>query len=109
MAANEQIGHVEMKYVGYHDPRILPLKNGDIVTIKKGTPVTFRGETLPAGRTYKIKINHVLCGITLSDGDREYLKRHGRIGKDENPKVVWAGAGGYWAEADINDIPEANA
>lgn len=22
----------------------------------------------------------------------------------ENPKVVWAGSGGYWREADINDV-----
>jgi hypothetical protein len=25
-----------------------------------------------------------------------------------NPKVVWAGTGGYWCEAEVNDILEAN-
>lgn len=27
----------------------------------------------------------------------------------QNPMVVWAGAGGYWSEVDINYIPEAVA
>jgi len=48
-----------------------------------------------------------LLGITLSEFDRAYEAHHGRSATDTNPTVVWAGAGGYWAETDINNIPEA--
>jgi hypothetical protein len=93
-----------MKFVGYC--KVLPIKNGDVVTIRKGTLVWHRGEKNPAGRTFKVKVDHILSGVTLTDGDRAYNERHGRSGSDVNPRVVWAGSGGYWSEADINDIPE---
>lgn len=87
-----------MKYVGYHDDKDLPLKAGDIVTIRKGVTIFTThpdGRGKVAGRTYKIKIDHVLWGCTR---DGEHYR---------NPSVRWPGSGGYWNEVDINDVPEA--
>jgi hypothetical protein len=91
-----------VKFFGNYDTAELPIKPGMTVTIKKGTMVKTVGrEPKPAGRTYKVKVNHILSGVT----------RHRNHREDEvdfqNPKVVWAGPGGYWSEVDINDIPEA--
>lgn len=84
-----------MRFEGYYEKHELPLKPGQMVTIKKGTVIKTVGkDPKPAGRTYKIEIHHILCGMT--DGE-----------KKTPPKVVWPGPGGYWSEADINDIPEA--
>ncbi len=82
------------RYEGYHDTSALPLRPGMIVTIPKGTLVVTRNQPpRPAGKTYKVKINHLMCGsshVTVT-----------------NPRVVWAGTGGYWSEVDLNDVPEA--
>lgn len=80
-----------MKYVGYHNRSLLPVKAGDSVLIRKGVVVRYRGQSKPSGRTYRVNVDHVLSGMT--DGDKQI-----------NPSVRWAGAGGYWAEADINDV-----
>ena len=48
-----------------------------------------------AGRTYKVTVDHVLCGMTHDD-------------KKYPPEVSWAGTGGYWCRVDINNVPEAN-
>ena len=89
------------RFVGYHDEHSLPIKRGDTVTIVKGTPVRNRGKTKPAGRTYKIKVDHLLPGCT----DRPFSSE-GPVHKS-NPLVRWGGSGGYWSEVDINLIPEA--
>lgn len=72
----------------------LPVKRGDIVTIRKGTTVktVYYGERL-AGKTYKVKVDHILCG-------QEAYGRSEKI----NPSIVWAGPGGYWSSVDINDV-----
>lgn len=95
---------------GYHET--LPIKRGDIVLIKKGTMIKTVGkEPRPAGKTYKIKVDHTLPGrseIKLRQND---TPPHGfweeRI-NHENPKVVWPGPGGYWSEADINDVEKVS-
>lgn len=88
------------KFNGFHDTFDLPIKRGQIITIKKGTMVKTVGkEAKPAGRTYRVAVNHLLPGVTERINGEQVHK--------SNPKVVWAGAGGYWSEADINDIPEA--
>ncbi len=84
------------------------------------------------GRTMTIEIDHVLNGISKPAYMLLYERnRHGadspllgnidwdEVGRTyhentaesykkmfpvQNPRVVWAGAGGYWVEADINDV-----
>lgn len=82
------------KYEGYVEN--VPAKKGDIVTIRKGVRIrcTWRGIDRPAGRTYKVTVDHTLCGT--SDNGRP----------TSNPKIRWAGSGGYWFEVDVNDVPE---
>jgi len=90
------------KFIGYHEDSELPVKKGDFVTIRKGTIIKTVGrEPRPAGRTYKIKIDHILNGV-----NRYYDYRDEPVNV-QNPRVRWAGPGGYWSDADINDIPEA--
>jgi len=100
--ADRERGVPAPKYLGYHDD--LPIKQGQIVTIKKGTMVRCNGVTKPAGRTYKITIHHILPGQNLYVEGNAFRRT---VHPVMTPKVVWPGSGGYWAEADINDIPEA--
>ena len=89
-------------YMGACRDQELPIKRGMMVTIKKGTIVKTVGRApKPAGKTYKIKVH------SLGGGSNQYRGYHGDIMPAQNPTVVWAGPGGYWSEADINDIPEA--
>jgi hypothetical protein len=84
------------KFEGYIPDHELPIKRGDTVTIPKGTLVkNVRTGVTIAGRTYKVKVDHFISGMT-----------HDQV--KIPPKVCWAGSGGYWSEVDINDIPEAN-
>jgi hypothetical protein len=101
----------QVKFLGYHEESALPVKRGQTVTIKKGTvikttrtdPTTGRYATKVAGRTYKIKIHHILGGSTIT----ELTKRPGEtVGPLTNPSVRWPGSSGYWMEVDINDITE---
>jgi hypothetical protein len=95
-----------MKYIG-HIP-MLPVKAGDKVTIRKDATVkTSQGKILTMKNNRRVKVHHVLNGYTVDAADRAYRERHGLpdVGV-VNPKVVWAGSGGYWHEADINDVLE---
>lgn len=92
-----------MKFEGYHDPKDLPVKAGDRVRIRKGTTVKVIGRPAkPAGRTYTITVHHVLCGCTFTSIGARGSEPSGK--HLSNPSVRWAGPGGYWAEADINDV-----
>ena len=42
------------------------------------------------------KVHHILPGAEYDDGPDGP--------KVINPTVCWAGSGGYWSEADINDV-----
>jgi len=86
---------VKIEYIGVCHKDELPFRRDDTVIIPKGTLVRHRGQVKPAGRTYKVKVTHCLSGWI--DG----LTVH-------NPKVCWAGSGGYWSEVELNDILEAN-
>jgi hypothetical protein len=89
------------KYIGYFsDKSILPFKKGDIVVIKKGTKYhsTRDGQYHIAGKTYKVKVDHLITGA-------EYMDRGKMIVK--NPVVTWVGSGGYWHRADVNDVEKA--
>jgi hypothetical protein len=86
-------------YIGFHKEDLLPIKRGQVVSVPKGTPVKQVGKPIrPAGRTFKVKVDHLLFGF--EDPERGIV---------QNPQIRWAGSGGYWCEADINLIPEANA
>jgi hypothetical protein len=104
------------KFVGYHENKDLPIKAGDTVTILKGTKIKSMHPTrkvFTAGRTYQVKVNHVLCGS--SDFDLNATLAHLSTTNERkdiyiprsNPSVRWPGYRGYWSEVDINDIPEA--
>ena len=97
------------RFEGYYADHELPLKDGDVVTILKGTRIR---TTMPraedkvryAKRTYKVRINHLLNGTTITS----LTRRPGeQLGPRTNPSVRWGGTGSYWFEVDINDIPEA--
>jgi hypothetical protein len=86
-----------VKFTGFHADKDLPIKPGDRVRIRKGTVIkTICRGTRLAGRTYTVKVDHVL------NGANEYYYRE-KI-PAQNPKVCWPGPGGYWSEADINDV-----
>lgn len=91
------------KFIGFHTDDALPIKRGDTVTILKGTPIRHNGKDHRAGRTYKVKVDHVLNGCTDTHSD------HARKVNMSNPCVRWAGTGSYWSAVDINLIPEAGA
>ena len=88
------------KYIGYHPKQDLPIQQGDYVRIPKGTMVRnlLKGEK-PAGRSYTIKVHHILQGAEYDDGPDGPTVI--------NPKICWPGTGGYWSEVDINDVLEA--
>jgi hypothetical protein len=96
------------KFIGYHADESLPIKRGDVVTILKGTVIRtphLAVKERVAGRTYKVRVHHVLNGVTIS---QHACSRGETPGPKRNPSVVWAGTGGYWCEVDINDVPETN-
>lgn len=93
------------------------IEQGMTVTIQKGTRMTgtfpdkLADGKLPSGRnyreakkTYKVKVNHTFDGYVRDD--------HPHVNRGlgfymENPRIAFAGVGGYWCDVDINDIPEA--
>ncbi len=82
-----------MRYEGFYDRKDLPIQAGDSVKIAKGTLVkNVQTGTKLAGRSYTVKVHHILSGVTISGV------------AEANPTIVWAGTGGYWSEADINDV-----
>ncbi len=93
------------RFHGYCDPEALPLRRGETVTIKKGTSIRTSHPTKKhrvAGRTYKVKVDHVLPG--MNSPDPRFSKANYPT---TPPSVRWAGEGGYWFEVDMNEIPEA--
>lgn len=92
---------------GYHSIEELPIKAGDRVRIKKGTPILncfYKGRPreYEAGKTYVITVDHVMTG---HDGWTTY--RDAPV-PPRNPSVRWPGPGGYWLEADINDVEKVS-
>lgn len=102
--ADREAGKKLPKYLGFSRDADLPVKQGQEVTILKGTVVRCNGVTKQAGRTYKVKIHHILSGTNIYvEGNAFRRELHPMT----SPTICWAGTGGYWAEADLNDIPEA--
>jgi hypothetical protein len=93
-------------FSGYHADHELPIKKGDVVTIRKGTTIRTmapNGKVRVAGRTYKVTVDHILNGMNRPVGE----KLHNASYPIQDPSVRWPGAGGYWFEVSFNDIPEA--
>ena len=126
-----------MRYEGYHEASALPLKRGQKIVIPAGVTVrsmkpgkadyvTKRSQTV----TIHMFINGQSVRPRVALGDKDYFYPLKEKGFDfsqleawreanapeyyhsyvpiSNPKVSWAGAGGYWCDVDINDILEAN-
>jgi hypothetical protein len=122
-----------MKYVGFYTDVALPVKPGTKIRIKKGTLIKSmhpsKDDWYECGKTMTVTAHHVLNGISTPAYELLYQRR--RYGDDqpmhrnvdwdevenlmdsngsnkmypvENPRVVWAGTGGYWIEVDINDV-----
>ena len=92
------------KYLGYHDERKLPLKKGDVVTLKADILIVDMGrggygDPVINTKRRKVRVHHLMPG---SDA---YLL-HGQTVPAQNPQIVWVGRGRYWCMADINDIEE---
>jgi hypothetical protein len=89
----------EKRWVGYSDTSALPVKKGQRVTIKKGVRVYSRThpkrKAYVSARHYKVRVHAILQGYKDDDGVLV------------PPRILWPGAGGYWCEVDLNDIPEA--
>jgi len=89
---------IDGQYIGYfQDKSLLPFKSGDIIIIPKGTRYHSMkdGEWHIAGKSYKVKINHILCGCQYTERGEMFIT---------NPEVSWAGSGGYWHRCDINNV-----
>lgn len=113
----------------------MDIKKGDHVVIKKGTQVRTTGavRNKVAGRTYKVKVHHTYRAhiVTPAVAVRGYQDVLARRGIDikalqalqvTNPHafwreesvvltsavVCWAGSGGYWHEADVEEVEKVN-
>jgi len=86
-----------LRFVGpFGDPKSV-FKRGQVVRIPKGTRIsrpTFPGDReIVAGRTYSVILNDVYAGY-VDPRDRSVVQ----------PRLLWAGTGGYWCYADPNDV-----
>lgn len=101
-AEDRAAGKSDAAYLGFREDRDLPIKPGDTVTIPKGVVVKTIGKPpKPAGRTYKVRVDHILSGSNAYLEGNAFRRE---IVRPTSPKVRWAGTGGYWSEADINDV-----
>jgi hypothetical protein len=105
-----------MKYVGSRQDNQISLKQQDVVTIKKGTLVLYRGEWKPAGRTYKVRIHHFSAiWVTQAAKATPYPVSWPDLSDPLinptigilSPSICFPGSGGYWSDVNLNDIPEA--
>lgn len=125
------------RFEGYHTESSLPIKQGQKVVVPAGTLVrSMKPGVDPyltkAQRTVTVRM--LMPGQSvparLALGDKDYYKPLEAAGYDftaleklrdenyaafselfvpiTNPSITWAGAGGYWCDADINAILEAN-
>ena len=79
-----------------------PFKKGDKVVVPKGTPVRRIGKgTVSAGRTHSVTLHDVYPMVEA------YTCYDGEFKRPRPPQAVWAGAGGYWADADITSLRSA--
>lgn len=128
---------IDMKYEGFHTDSALPVKPGTKVRVPKGALLHSthpqNDSWIENGKSRTVTVNHVLNGTSMVVYELLYQRK--RYGDDEpmlrgvdwdevnrlmesnggnhmypvkNPQVVWAGSGGYWVSADINDVEIVN-
>jgi hypothetical protein len=86
------------RYVGFWDKELLPIQAGDKVRVPKGTYIRTMHPSkanMPSQRSIIVTVDHLLSGAYWEEIDKKII---------ENPSVRWPGSGGYWMEADINDV-----
>ena len=72
--------NTEIRYTGYCNLSDLPVREGDEITLPKGTPYTYRGELRETGRKTRVKVNHVLEGSDLVVGYYQRTSGHYHLG-----------------------------
>lgn len=100
----EARGHERLPYVGPFGT--VPFARGMRARVRKGTLVHgFRCDEQRAGQ--QAKATHV---VTVFSVDRGYVWHDGPGGTDavHQPRVHWAGAGGYWRWAYASDLELAS-
>lgn len=85
------------KYLG---PCELPIGKGSEVTIPKGTEVKRGSKTQVTRRAFKVKLHDVYPGVPA------YVEWDSRknVVRPTVARVLWAGAGSYWAEAILSAV-----
>lgn len=91
-------------FLGYYPDVEIPLTKGQVITLPAGSRVTYKGVTKVSTKARKVRVDHIISGSNY-----HIRKNHDReeVQPITAPKVRWAGSGGYWAEVDINQVPEA--
>ena len=125
-----------MRYEGYHETSVLPVKRGQKVVIPAGVTVRSSGSrgTYVTKRVQTITVGPIMNGQSVPAhyalNDRRYRKPLEDKGydfaplealRDANtkdfyqtmipilpPTISWVGSGGYWCEVNLNDILDAN-
>ena len=94
----EKNGHKELAYVGPFGS--LPFSRGVRVRVRKGAVV--HGIKVPKGGV-PAKTSHI---VTVHSVDKGYVWHDGPDGRDavHQPRIHWAGTGGYWRWVDANDV-----
>lgn len=94
----EQQGLTELAHVGPFSS-FSSLAKGTEVRIRKGSIVhSTKGEPRTTARDQVIKVHF---------SDQGYVDTYARAANDvavRQPKVTWAGAGGYWRWTDLNNV-----
>lgn len=73
------------------------VKRGDTVTVPKGTAIhSMKVGNTTAGRTYSVKL-HDVYGMIQAGFDGGFVH-------PKPARVLWAGTGGYWCEANVFDV-----
>lgn len=85
------------KYLG---PCEIPIRRKAEVTIPRGTKVTRGRKIQETRRSYKVRLHDVY------PGNPAYVdyRNQGVVVRPTEARVLWAGAGSYWAEANLGDV-----
>lgn len=79
----------------------LPVKMGDMVTLPKGGKFH---STKPGGREQVSKRARTIKVHSVDQGCASYTNHRGEVVPARNPRIVWVGGGGYWCDADLNEL-----
>ncbi len=80
----------------------LPVKRGDTVTIPRMTPISYRGATKEAKRSYEVTVHDVSQGVPAYVDYGHFQEP--KLVRPTMARVLWVGAGGYWSECDLREV-----